>query len=137
MSVAVTKTAILNDLPSGQFAQYNKPFQEKIFQGLLTDLKWASQMVEVMRPDFFELRYLEYLCDKYFSYFKEYRCFPTQSLLISIIKDALSEDGDVILRDQIVSYLIRMRENPNPGDIAYVKEKSLDFCKKQKQGRYS
>ena len=73
MSVAVTKTAILNDLPSGQFAQYNKPFQEKIFQGLLTDLKWASQMVEVMRPDFFELRYLEYLCDKYFNYFKEYR----------------------------------------------------------------
>jgi replicative DNA helicase len=24
-----------------------------------------------------------------------------------------------------------MRENPNPGDIAYVKERSLDFCKRQ------
>ena len=131
MMPAVTKTAILNELPRGQFAQYNKPFQEKIFQGLLTDLKWAAQMVEVMRPDFFELRYLEYLCDKYFAYFTQYRCFPTQSLLISIIKESLSEDGDVILRDQIVSYLIRMRENPSPGDIAYVKEKSLDFCKRQ------
>lgn len=131
MQPATSKTAILDDLPAGQFAHYNKPFQEKIFQGLLTDLNWAAQMVEVMRPDFFELRYLEYLCDKYFSYFREYRCFPTQSLLISIIKDALSEDGDIILRDQIVSYLIRMRENPNPGDIAYVKEKSLDFCKRQ------
>ena len=131
MSVAMNKTAVLNDLPPGQFAQYNKPFQEKIFQGLLSDLKWAAQMVEVMRPDFFELRYLEYLCEKYFNYFKQYRCFPAQSLLISIIKDALSEDGDVILRGQIVSYLIRMRENPNPGDIAYVKEKSLDFCKRQ------
>ena len=131
MQQLTTNTAILDDLPAGQFAHYNKPFQEKIFQGLLTDLNWAAQMVEVMRPDFFELRYLEYLCDKYFNYFREYRCFPTQSLLISIIKDALSEDGDVILRDQIVSYLIRMRENPNPGDIAYVKEKSLDFCKRQ------
>jgi replicative DNA helicase len=131
MTSAVTKTEILSDIQAGQFAQYNKPFQEKIFQGLLTDLKWSAQMVEVMRPDFFELRYLEYLCDKYFNYFKQYRCFPTQSLLISIIKDALSEDGDVLLRDQIVSYLIRMRENPSPGDIAYVKEKSLDFCKRQ------
>jgi len=131
MTSAVAKTEILTDLAAGQFSQYNKPFQEKIFQGLLTDLKWSAQMVEVMRPDFFELRYLEYLCDKYFNYFKQYRCFPTQSLLISIIKDSLSEDGDVLLRDQIVSYLIRMRENPNPGDIAYVKEKSLDFCKRQ------
>ena len=88
-------------------------------------------MVEVMRPDFFELKYLEYLCEKYFNYFVEYRCFPTQSLLISIIKDALADDGDVLLRDQIVSYLIRAKENPHPGDIAYVKEKSLDFCKRQ------
>lgn len=122
---------ILNEIPGGQFRQYNKSFQEKILQGLLTDHQWASQMVEVMRPDFFELRYLEYLCEKYFSYFTQYRCFPTQALLISIIKDGLSEDGDVLLRDQIVSYLIRAKENPHPGDIAYVKEKSLDFCKRQ------
>ena len=131
MQNVASTAVILDHVPSGQFSQYNKPFQEKIFQGLLTDLTWAAQMVEVMRPDFFELRYLEYLCEKYFNYFREYRCFPTQSLLISIIKDALSEDGDVLIRDQIVSYLIRMRDNPNPGDIAYVKEKSLDFCKRQ------
>jgi replicative DNA helicase len=128
---ALASNTILNEIPGGQFRQYNKSFQEKILQGLLTDQQWAAQMVEVMRPDFFELRYLEYLCDKYFKYFTEYRCFPTQALLISIIKDALSEDGDVLLRDQIVSYLIRAKENPHPGDIAYVKEKSLDFCKRQ------
>ncbi len=122
---------ILNEIPGGQFRQYNKSFQEKILQGLLTDSQWATQMVEVMRPDFFELRYLEYLCEKYFKYFLQYRCFPTQGLLISIIKDSLSEDGDVLLRDQIVSYLIRAKENPHPGDIVYVKEKSLDFCKRQ------
>jgi len=128
---ALANNNILSEIPGGQFRQYNKSFQEKILQGLLTDHQWAAQMVEVMRPDFFELRYLEYLCDKYFSYFTEYRCFPTQALLISIIKDGLSEDGDVLLRDQIVSYLIRAKENPHPGDIAYVKEKSLDFCKRQ------
>jgi len=128
---ALANNNILNEIPGGQFRQYNKSFQEKILQGLLTDHQWAAQMVEVMRPDFFELRYLEYLCEKYFKYFTEYRCFPTQALLISIIKDGLSEDGDVLLRDQIVSYLIRAKENPHPGDIAYVKEKSLDFCKRQ------
>ena len=123
--------ALLDSVPAGQFSQYNKNFQEKILQGLLSDKQWAMQMVEVMRPDFFELRYLEYLCEKYFAYFSEYRCFPTQLLLITIIKDALSEDGDVLLRDQIVSYLIRMKENPSPNDLAYVKAKALDFCKRQ------
>jgi replicative DNA helicase len=131
MTIAFPAMNILDEIPSKQFAQYNKPFQEKIFQGLLTDTRWAAQMVEVMRPDFFELRYLEYLCEKYFNYFRQYRCFPTQSLLISIIKDSLGDGGDLVLRDQIVSFLIRIRENPNPGDIAYVKEKSLDFCKRQ------
>ena len=128
---ALANHNILSDLPGGQFRQYNKSFQEKILQGLLTDHQWATQMVEVMRPDFFELKYLEYLCEKYFNYFTQYRCFPTQGLLISIIKDSLADDGDVLLRDQIVSYLIRAKENPHPGDIAYVKEKSLDFCKRQ------
>ena len=123
--------ALLDSVQPGQFSQYNKNFQEKILQGLLSDKQWAVQMVEIMRPDFFELRYLEYLCEKYFAYFSEYRCFPTQLLLISIIKDALNEEGDVLLRDQIVSYLVRMKENPNPNDLAYVKEKSLDFCKRQ------
>jgi replicative DNA helicase len=131
MSAVANSHNILEQIPGGQFRQYNKSFQEKILQGLLTDQQWATQMVEVMRPDFFELRYLEYLCDKYFKYFVQYRCFPTQALLISIIKDGLNEDGDVLLRDQIVSYLIRAKENPHPGDIKYVKEKSLDFCKRQ------
>lgn len=128
---ALVNHQILEEIPAGQFSQYNKPFQEKILQGLLSDRQWAAQMVEVMRPDFFELRYLQYLCEKYFNYFIQYRCFPTQGLLVSIIKDSLNEDGDILLRDQIVSYLIRVRGNPNPGDISYVKEKSLDFCKRQ------
>ena len=33
------------------FSHYGKPFQEKIFQGLLMDREWASQMYEVMLPE--------------------------------------------------------------------------------------
>jgi replicative DNA helicase len=71
------------------------------------------------------------LTDRYFSYFQKYRAFPTLSLLISIIKEDLSNDNDILLRDQIVEYLHRMKSDPNPGDIVYVKEKALNFCKKQ------
>jgi len=113
------------------FQSYGKHFQEKAFQGLLTDHSWASQMLEVMVPDFFELRYLTYLCEKYFAYFAKYRTFPTPNLLIAIVREDLKEDHDVLLKEQIVDYLQRSRMDPDLGDIQYVKDKALDFCKRQ------
>ena len=122
---------VLGNIPAGQFAKYNKQFQEKIFQSLLSDKDWACQMIEVMRADFFELVYLKFLCEKYFSYYFKYKCFPTSQLLISIIKESLQEEGDDLLKNQVIEFLHRMKKNPHPGDLAYVKEKILDFCKRQ------
>jgi len=113
------------------FGHYGKLFQEKIFQSLMTDKDWATQMVEVMDPTFFDVRYLEYLADKFFAYFKKYRCFPTLGLLVTIIKDDLSNNDDMILRDQIVQFLHRIKTSTDITDLAYVKDKSLDFCRKQ------
>jgi replicative DNA helicase len=113
------------------FKQYGKSFQEKIFQGLLSDHTWASQMTEVMKPTYFDLKYLAFLSEKYFKYHDKYKSFPTMSLLISIIKDELKEQNNAVMKEQIVEYLGRMRSSPDIGDIAYVKDKSIDFCRKQ------
>ena len=113
------------------FSKYGRSFQEKIFQAFITDEKWASQMIELVDPESFEPRYLQYLTKKYFNYYERYKSFPALPLLISIIKDDLREGNDVILRDQIIEFLHRIKMNPDMGDLAYVKEKSLDFCKKQ------
>ena len=116
---------------STSFSQYGKVFQEKIFQGLLTDHRWASQMFEVMKPDFFDVKSLAYLGAKYFSYYEKYKCFPTMALMLTIIKEDLGESDDSILKDQIIEFLYRLKMNPDMGDIEYVKDKSLDFCKRQ------
>ena len=73
------------------FSRYGKGFQEKIFQGLVSDKQWASQMVEVMRPNFFDIDCLRFLCEKYFAYYEKYRCFPTLGLLVQVIKEELSK----------------------------------------------
>jgi len=116
---------------SQMFSKFGKQFQEKIFQGMLSDSPWASQMVEVMNPSFFDVDYLKFLSDRYFSYYNKYKSFPTLGLLVTIVKEDLSGGSDTILRDQVVDYLVRVKANPHPGDISYVKEKTLDFCKKQ------
>ena len=113
------------------FSKYGKTFQEKVFQSMLTDKDWSAQMVEVMTPEYFDIKYLQYLCEKYFTYFSKYKSFPTLSLLVTIIKDELISSKDVALRDQIIEYLHRMKTSPDMCDIAYVKEKSLEFCKRQ------
>ena len=113
------------------FGKYGKSFQEKIFQAFIADSNWAAQMIEIMTPSYFEKEYLKYLTTKYFSYYEKYKCFPTLPLLITIVRDDLHQGNDIILRDQIVEFLHRVKTNPDVGDLCFVKEKSLDFCKKQ------
>lgn len=113
------------------FGQYGKSFQEKIVQALLSDRPWAEQMVEVFDASYLEPKYLAFLAERYFGHAKKYKVFPTFQLLATIIRDELKVGTDAILRDQIIDYLTRMRANPDPGDLQYVKEKSLDFCRKQ------
>jgi len=118
-------------MSNNYFSKYGKDFQEKIFQALLTDHQWAAQMIEVMQFDYFELKYLQFLCDRFFSFYEKYKNFPTMQLLITIIRDELSSGSDTILRDMVVDYLSRIKASPNIGDLKFVKEKALDFCKKQ------
>lgn len=113
------------------FGQFGKSFQEKLVQALLTDQKWAEQMSEVIDISYFEVNYLKFLADRYFAYSKKYNVFPTLQLLVTIIRDDLKSGTDVILRDQIIEYLQRMKFNPDPGDLQYIKDKSLEFCRKQ------
>ena len=131
LSQAAANVYEFPDSAQNHFKQYGKVFQEKIFQCLLHDTTWSAQMVEVMEPDYFELRYLAYLTDRYFAYFQKYKTFPTLQLMITIIKDDLSNGTDVLLRDQIIEYLVRIKSNPNIGDLQYVKDKTLDFCRRQ------
>ncbi len=88
-------------------------------------------MYEVMTPEYFEQKYLQFLCHRFFSFYGKYKNFPTLQLLITIIKDELTEGNDVILRDQVIEFLTRVKSQPSLGDIQYVKDKTLDFCKKQ------
>ena len=113
------------------FAKFGKPFQEKVFQSMITDTVWSAQMIEVVNPDYFDLKYLSFLCEKYFAYYSKYKTFPTLTILITIIKEDLSKSKDIVLRDQIIEFLHRMKTNPDVGDLQYVKDKSLDFCKRQ------
>lgn len=113
------------------FSAYGTSFQEKTVQALLLDPKWAEQVIEVLKPEYFDLKYLQFLTDRYYKYSQKYRVFPTMPMLLTIIKDDLKKNSDTLLVDQVISYLQRIKNTPDLTDLPYVKEKSLDFCRKQ------
>lgn len=122
----------MSEHDTGSFGQYGHAFQQKIMQALLCDRAWSEQLMEVFDPKYFELGYLAFLAERYFTYAKKYKDFPSLQLLVTIIKDDLKSAGtDAALRDQIIDFLKKVGANPSPQDLPFVKDKTLDFCRKQ------
>ena len=112
------------------FGVYGRNFQESIVHALLVDHSFSEQMSEVIKFEYFDQKYLQFIVERIFKYHLKYKAFPTMPLLASIVRDELKVGSDKLLAQQIVEYLINIRANKNLGDLGFVKEKSLDFCRK-------
>jgi replicative DNA helicase len=121
--------AIKNEASLGSFG---KDFQEKLVQLILDDTLFASQISEVLDVNFFELKYLQVFVDFVFKYNENYGCFPNRSTLETILRTELEKQNPVIQK-QVRDFFARILAGTIE-DIEddYVKDKSLDFCKKQK-----
>lgn len=109
---------------------FDKNFQEKIMQAMLVDQKWAVQFIEVLDINYFQYAYLKLISNNYLSYYGKYKEFPSTELLITMLKDDLKSNVDSMLKDQIKEFFYRVETNKDLGDLAYVKDRSLDFCKR-------
>lgn len=105
-------------------------FEECIVQALLSDHVFAEQMVEVLNVEYFNLEYLKELTKIIFNYFGKYRTFPSPKLLGTIIKNEIP-DSDKALKDQIKNFWMKMMKQPLNGDMEYIKETTLDYCRKR------
>ena len=119
-------------MSSKTFDEYGSDFQKKIVQALLVDKSFAEQMIEILDVNYFGIKYLRVVVDKYFRYYNKYNSFPSFSILVTILRDELENDGEErIIKRQILEYLKHIKQSPLNGDMQYVKEKSLEFCKSQ------
>jgi len=116
----------------GFFGNLGKSFQEKVLQALLTDRNWATQFIEVFNVDeALEPAYLKLVASKYINYYNSYKEFPTHELLFTIIKDDLSSNTDLVLREQCHGFLQKVVKNENGNDLPWVKEKAFTWCRQQ------
>ena len=112
------------------FANYGKQFQETLAQLVLEDRPFADQVEEVLDISFFELKYLRIFVGKLFEYRKKYGVHPTKKIVATVLRTELEIYSAAVqkqVRDYFARICIRSIE-----DERYIKETSLDFCKKQK-----
>jgi archaellum biogenesis ATPase FlaH len=111
------------------FSKYGKSFQEKLCMVILDDRPFADQIEEVLDVNFLELNYLKLFLNKVFEYRKKYGVHPSRDIMKTILRSELDNENELTSK-QVREFYIRSQISP-PTDIEYIKDTSLDFCKKQ------
>jgi len=114
------------------FSKYGKTFQEGLSQLILEDRSFSDQIQEVLKFEFFEFRYLQVFVQKIFDYRNKYGVHPTNKIMITLLRASIDDENDAV-KKQVRDYFARIYKAGFgvEGD-EYIKEISLDFCRKQK-----
>ena len=113
------------------FGRYGKSFQEGLVQLIFEDRPFADQITEVLDVEFLELEYLRTFVAKIVEYRTKYGKHPSTNAMISILRTELDRENEGT-QQQVRDYFARVHTNEIADDIDYIKETSLDFCRKQK-----
>ena len=111
------------------FSRYGKSFQEGLVQLIYEDRPFADQITEVLDINFLELEYLRVFVDKIVNYRNRYSKHPSAEAVITILRTDLDNE-DEVARTQVREYFARIIKKELT-DQEYIKEQSLDFCRKQ------
>ena len=111
------------------FSRYGKSFKEGLVQIIFEDRPFADQITEVFNIAFLELEYLRVFVEKILNYREKYGTHPSAQAAISMIRTDLDNEDEVVQK-QVRDYFAKITSTELT-DIKYIKEQSLDFCRKQ------
>ena len=111
------------------FSRYGKAFQEGLVQIIYEDRPFADQITEVLDTNFLELEYLRVFVEKIINYRDRYGTHPSAEAVITMLRTELDSE-DEIVRKQVREYFAKITAK-EATDTQYIKEQSLDFCRKQ------
>lgn len=113
------------------FSEFGRTHQEKILQALIQDSAYADQMSDVLDPKYFSLLYLQEITKKVFEHHSKYRESPSIELIEIMLRQDEDASSDDILMTQAREFLARSKSNPLNGDMRYIQDNSLEFCRRQ------
>tara|TARA_R110000824_G_scaffold7868_5_gene35525 strand:+ start:3004 stop:4362 length:1359 start_codon:yes stop_codon:yes gene_type:complete len=112
------------------FSQYGKDFQETLCHLILADRPFADQMFEVLNINFLELKYLQTFVQLVRKYREKFSVHPSEKAMTAILRTEISNENESV-QQQLRNFYARISKS-RIEDSDYIRETSLDFCKKQK-----
>ena len=119
---------IIGKNENANFSKYGKSFQEKLCMVILDDRAFADQIEEVLDINFLELNYLKLFLTKVFSYREKYGVHPSRDIMKTILRSDLDAENELTAK-QVREFYVRS-QIADLTDVEYIKDTSLDFCKK-------
>ena len=113
------------------FSKFGKSFQEKLAHLILQERVFCDQMQEVLSISFFELKYLQAFVRKIFAYRDKYETHPTYEIMATMLRSEMEDESGAVTK-QVRDFLARSLSSKEIEEAEYIKDVSLDFCKKQK-----
>tara|TARA_Y100000310_G_scaffold102691_1_gene100863 strand:- start:7435 stop:8811 length:1377 start_codon:yes stop_codon:yes gene_type:complete len=114
---------------NAHFGRYGKAFQEGLVQLIFEDRPFADQITEVLHIAFLELEYLRVFVNKVIDYREKYNTHPSVEAMLTILRTELDNE-DEVTQNQVREYFARIHTHELT-DIEYIKDVSLEFCRKQ------
>ncbi len=112
---------------SKSFGYLGHTFQVKLINQIITDKKFANNIIEVIDPKYFDNQYFKLISQMTKEYFDKYNTPPTFDVLDQTTRLEVSSD---MARTNIFDMLVEIRES-NVEDHLWIQEKALKFCKQQ------
>lgn len=105
--------------------------QKKLCIAILTDKKLAIQLYEILDVKYFDLIFCRIIIDQFYKYFEEYKLFPSFDML-SDLCGKKCENNEILLNSvSELIYKAKSEGSENDPDFPMIKDKAVDFCRKQ------
>lgn len=113
------------------FSRYGTKFQENLVHLVFQDRTFSDQIREVLDIDFLELKYLRVFVEQIFSHRDQFGLHPSHDTMTTLLRTELDKHSEMVQK-QVRDYYARIVSTNFVSDSAYIKQASLDFCRKQK-----
>ena len=99
-------------------------------QLMLEDRPFFDQISEVLKIEFFELKYLQIFAESLIKYRAKYSTHPNHEVMMAILRTELNHYDDAAAT-QVRNFFARIMKSEGVEEAEYIKDKSIDFCRKQ------
>lgn len=111
------------------FEKFGDEFQLKLLHHIISDEKFAVQIIDILDPNFFSKDSFRDISQRIINWNSDYNTFPTTENLRTIFN--IEYEDDDVKREFILTILDDIDNQVTIIDKEFIEDKTLEFCKQQ------